>query len=278
MGLPGTIGSLALPDSSLNRIVDKYRRLRPTRLRLNNSLVARLPKDVLTEGARRLGILRDGAFVFGSEDESTVLMDYCIYDVFRNGRNAVEQYLLDCPPAAGSDEEVCLRAMQGATYGLAVVLQVQSGTGCLIENLYTNKQHLLVDLGFSRSATPGLLLGTRLLDFGEYVASGGAAIPLGVLTAEQLAEWRERLSAGAESNEDPAPLIREALRRGAASRIQYAGVESAEAPYRAEAAAIPQDPRARKRAMAKYLSAKAAPNERCRCGSGKMYKNCCMNR
>jgi len=64
------------PSRDLKDIVARYKRLRPVRLRLNNELVQRLPIDALKEGAKRIGMLRNGTFVFENEDESSVLMDY----------------------------------------------------------------------------------------------------------------------------------------------------------------------------------------------------------
>ena len=91
-------------------IISRYKHLRMVSLNLNQKLVKRLSKDVLYEGGRRLGILQGGTLVFNSEDETSVLMDYCLYDVRRKGRNAVEEYLIESPPDPESDEMTCLRA------------------------------------------------------------------------------------------------------------------------------------------------------------------------
>ena len=56
-------------------IVARYQHLRPIRLRLNNELVHRLSRDVLNEGAKKIGIYHDGTFVFENEDETSVLME-----------------------------------------------------------------------------------------------------------------------------------------------------------------------------------------------------------
>src|SRR5665213_1035826 len=112
----GDVSAVANRDD----IISRYQHLRTVGRNLNNKLVTRLSKDVLDEGGRKLGILRDGTFVFDSEDETSVLMDYCLYDVRRQGRNTIEQYLIDSPPAPESDEMTCLRAMQRAIYSLFV--------------------------------------------------------------------------------------------------------------------------------------------------------------
>ena len=90
-------------------LVARYQRLRRVCEDLNSAMVGRLARDVLHEGGRKLGLLRGDTFVFDSEDETAVLMDYCLYHVRRNGRNAVEQYCCDHPAVPGTDEAICLR-------------------------------------------------------------------------------------------------------------------------------------------------------------------------
>ena len=285
MGLFGFIKSTPRQTTVLPDIVAHYQRLRPIHLRLNNELVRRLSRDVLDEGAKKLGILRGGMFVFDSEDESSVLMDYCIYDVYRKGRNAVDQYLHDCPPDPDSDEMACLHAMQHATYALVVVLRTEPGVGCQIRNLYTEETRLLADIGISKSAQPGVVFVTRLLDFGGFVTTSGAALPVGILSSDELDEWQRKLRKGAAVDRyDPAPLIRSCLQRGASSRVryEYEGVNEGLSTQRRSDVGESVPPAGTsaqpKRTLEKRHKSKAMTNRRCRCGSGKMFKNCCGKR
>jgi hypothetical protein len=279
MGLFGFSKAL-FPQATVSKdIVAHYQRLRRIRLRLNNELVRRLSRDVLNDGAKRIGILRGGTFVFDNEDEASVLMDYCIYDVYRKGRNAVEQYLCDCPPDPDSDETACLRAMQHATYALVAVLRVEPGVGCQVRNLFTGETRLLVDMGFSETAQPGAVLATRLLDFGGFVVTGGAALPLGILDNDELDEWQRKLRAGVDDDRyDPAPLIRTCLQRGASSNIRYEGMNTQRRSDVGGGSPPARTSAQRRRALAKRRASKAATNRRCSCGSGKMFKNCCGKR
>jgi hypothetical protein len=127
-------------------MISRYQQLRAVGRTLNNKLVQRLSNDVLHEGGKKLGIVKNGTFVFDSEDETSVLMDFCIYDVHRKGRNCVEQYLADSPPDADSDEMVCLRAMQRATYSLFIVESVERGLGVTVRDLRSNKTILVVEM------------------------------------------------------------------------------------------------------------------------------------
>lgn len=253
-----------------------YKRLRPVRLRLNNELVGRLSRDVLEEGGDKLGILRRGMFVFDNEDESAVLMDYCIHNVYRRGRNAIDEYLRDCPPDADSEEMVCLQAMRGAKYAWVVVTGIEPGVGCHIKNLFTDETRLLVDVGFSRTAQPGVLLATRLLDFGAFVTTTGAALPMGILKGNELDAWQRKLSTGVyDEHEDPAPLIRGCLEQGASSYVRFEEPTASRRSDDREAFPPAGMPAQQRRTVAKRHSSKPAENRRCRCGSGKMFKNCC---
>lgn len=119
----------------LQAIVAEYKRLRAASTRLVNELVRRLKANELNEGGEKLGIIRRGIFVFESEDVSAVLMDYCVYEVRRSGRNAVEKYLCENPPEADSDEMNCLHAMQHSRYAIIAVLCTLPGVGCQLRDL-----------------------------------------------------------------------------------------------------------------------------------------------
>jgi hypothetical protein len=91
---PRKLDPFAMTESERESLFLEYRTARSVGRELNHKLVKRLGKDVLDEGGRKLGLLKRGTLVFESEDEMAVLMDYCIFNVYRNGRNAAEQYLL----------------------------------------------------------------------------------------------------------------------------------------------------------------------------------------
>jgi len=243
-----------------------YKHLRAVGLTLNHKLVQRLSKDVVYEGGRKLGLLKRNALVFDSEDETAILMDYCIYDVRRQGRNAFEQYLLDSPPAQESDEMVCLRAMQRAVYSVFVVESVIRGYGVEVRDLLSNRTIVVVDMGFGSTAKPGVIFASRLLLHEGFSMTGGAALPLGVLPEDQQQSMIKKLAEAAAPDDsgyfDPAPLIRACLSRGCWSHIRY------------------QEPSGRLFAQQRAPEGirSVGRNDPCPCGSGKKFKNCCIKR
>lgn len=256
----------ALPAAERQEIISRYQRLRTASRELNNRLVKRLSKDVLYEGGRKLGILQGDTLVFDTEDESSVLMDYCLYDVRRNGRNAIEQYLIDSPTDPESDEAACLRAMQHAIYSLFVVESVERGLGVIVRDLLSQEVLLVVDMGFGSSAQPGLVFASRLLHHEGFSMTGGAALPVAVPPADQRDALAKNFSAAATPKDDghfdPAPLIRACLREGCSSHVQY------------------QEPSVqaigRQRNPNNIRSTPIGRNSPCPCGSGKKFKHCCM--
>ena len=249
-------------------IISRYKKLRAVGRNLNSKLVRRLSKDVLHEGGKKLGIFRRGALVFNSEDESSVLMDYCLYDVRRKDRSVVEQYLVDSAPDPESDEMVCLRAMQHAIYSLFVVESVVRGLGVTVRDLLSDETILIVDMGFGSTAQPGLVFVSRLLFHEGFAMTGGAALPISVLPEDQREAMTQKMSQAVAPDDDgyfdPAPIIRSCLNRGCSSHVQY------------------QEPTerlvGRQRASESICSAKPGRNAPCPCGSGKKYKQCCMKR
>jgi hypothetical protein len=249
-------------------LVARYKRRRVASRKLNDRLVGRLTKETLFEGGRKLGMLEGETLAFNTEDESAVLMDYCIYDVRPNGRNAVEQYLIDKAPDSESEEMTCLRAMQDARYSLFAVESVEPGVGISARDLRTQETVFIVDLGFAKTAFPRTVFASRLLPFEDVYMSGGAALPLGELTPERLAAFEKKLPrmvpASGNGDFDPANVIRTCLSQGASSRIRY------------------EDPRdgtnRRTQAPTPVESEPLGRNSPCPCGSGKKFKQCCMRR
>jgi len=238
-------------------------------------MVQRLARDALDEGGRKLGLLRNDIFVFDNEEDTAVLMDYCLYHVRRNGRNAVEQYCLDHPPAPGTDESACLRAMQAAIHSLFRVDAVEPGVALAVTDLATDAQYLLVDIGLSQSAKPGVLLLSRLLLFEDFAATGGAGLAVAQLPPGEMASFGARwkqVSTSCDADYDPSPLIREFLQKPGSRQTRF--LDPPSSPVR--------DPQllrtSRKQRAALLKRAGQDPTRRCPCGSGKMFKNCCMKK
>ncbi len=251
-------------------LLRRYRRLRVIMRDLHSELLDSVPKDTFAGCGEKLGFMVDGTLVFETEDESSVLMDYCLYDGWSGQHNAITRVLAKPPYATGSDEMLLLGAMSEARYSLFQVESVAEGFGVNCRDLLRGDGGSIVDEGLGNTAVPGVIFACRLVVLPELSMTTGAPLPIDTETLEDIKSVLEggtqgigRVDFNDLTRQKQAVLssiiIRCALARGAPSRITMQG------PHRRPE--MKQRPRS---------TAKHPPrNDPCPCGSGKKYKRCC---
>jgi hypothetical protein len=258
-----------------SEILPAYRRIRQLGVRLNHKLMKTLSNEAIQTAGEKLGIRKNGILVFDSEDETSVLMDYAIYNVRIGGQNAVERYLDQSPPTPDSDEMALLNAMLEAYYSLFQIVDAERGVGVTVRDLLRAETHFMADIGFSNSAPTNSVLASRVIPLEEhgFIMSGGAGLPTTQPTVARItsnlvsvfgpnADFG-RLTPDMES-ELAAIVIRVCLESGMSSFIEYGF--AAEMPRRSKPSVDPREVR------------RANRNEPCPCGSGRKFKTCCGRR
>jgi tetratricopeptide (TPR) repeat protein len=244
----------------------RYQQLRAIQRNLHHMFLDWLPKNALEECGKVLGIYRKGTLVFNSEDETSVLMDYCIYDYRWDGQNVIERYAAQASIEPGSDEKIILDAMLEARYSLFAVDEVVRGVGIQTHDLLRGDRGFIIDIALGETAVKNLVLAGRVItpSDGEFSMTTGAALPANATILEKIANeipkrFGERISDIAKMSPEKAAelsafVIRVFLEGNASSRMSYEDVT--------------------KREMARARP-KVGRNDPCPCGSGKKYKKCC---
>lgn len=234
-------------------IATRYRQLRAINVRINNEVLApRLGADTIVKAADRLRMLGHDEIILDDDSHFAILADYAIYDIDIDGMNAVERYLLEEKVDPESDEGEVLHAMQNAVFRIVVVDNVVGGLGVEVRDLISDEKFLVTDIGLSKTGLPGLLIATRLLDFGSFQLTSGAPLAVAVLSESEQAVWRARVSSVfSEPDFDPAPIIRKCLSSGSATQYALAPIQR---------------------------SSRVRRNDPCPCGSGKKFKTCCARK
>jgi hypothetical protein len=254
-------------------ILPVYLRLRHLGRSLNHKLVDTLNKEDLEEGGRRLGLLRGRTMYFETEDETSVLMDFCIYNIQRDGRNAVQRYVETSSPRPGSDEATLLDAMQRAYYSIVQIIGLERGVGVVVRDTLRGDEGFLCDVGYGNTASRNALLAGRILPFDGFLTTGGASLPVNGAAAKRLGQGLDRLFDEStdftrltpDQEADLAAMVIRACREtGASSQIIYATP-----PGKSSRGRNPDIGPARVRANR---------NDPCPCGSGRKYKSCCGKR
>src|SRR5258708_1578104 len=102
-----------IPSSSN---VERYKRLRRLAPDLNHRILKTIPREAMYEVGEAIGILHQGVLVFDSEDETSILMDCCLYDWMQDGQNLVQKYAEGHPALPGTEEHELLQAYLQAKY------------------------------------------------------------------------------------------------------------------------------------------------------------------
>src|SRR6266545_7024430 len=166
------------------RLLARYRVLRAFARRQSDAFVNYLSKDAIVKGARRLGLCDSGRTIcFENESETDVLLDYCIYDhrdlaAGKQSRTAVERFAVQARPRPGTDELVMLEAALAARYTVLLVKKAVPGVGVEVTDALRGQPFLLVDVGLSTTAVPGLGLATRVMMADGIHMTTGAALPI----------------------------------------------------------------------------------------------------
>ena len=256
-------------------IAAEYARLRPISFKFNNAIVKTLIGDEITAAARSLGMFHANTIVADSEVEMAVLMDHAIYEIRREGMNAVERYARDSHAAEGSDERRLLDGMVRAEYGVISVTRVVRAVGVHVVEVFRDSERFLCDNGFSTTAVPGVMFASRLVPMGAWWKTSGAALPMTEEAGEIVRDLMKNLSGPLEESvlelapELPTKMIRALLSNHAAESIRYDGPNSNRRLTGAR-------PVAAREVTGRASTARiVGRNDPCPCGSGKKYKKCC---
>jgi hypothetical protein len=237
---------------------------------------------VLTSGAERLGLLSPGpgrhgedVLLLEDEYEISVLMDYCLYHGRhgQDGRTVIDQALADAPPAAGTDELLLLQAMRAARFSVFAVEEAVPAIGVQLRDLLRDEPLFLVDIGFSQSADPGLVLAGNVISLPRLSMTTGAMLPVDRTILEVLLQHLPRRFTTAtvgqfrqllphEQSELAGFVTHACLARGAASYVEARDVKTGLRP--------PLSHGSRPKAARRHPR-----NAPCPCGSGRKYKRCC---
>lgn len=258
----------SLSTANRDAMLTRYHRIRKVGRNLADRFTNMLSKEDLHAGGKRLGIFRGGNLVFESDSDTAVFIDYCIYDVKHKGKNVIERFMSESPPAPDSEEMACLQAMRKAFYSLFAVETVIPDFGVIVTDMLSKNVLLIIDLGLSSSAHRGLIFLSRLILQDDFAMTTGAALPVSNIPADQLDDFKKNFAnVPAYRNEDtidPAQMIRSSLKAGSSSHVSYQ--EPSRRPVHHQS--LPTDTR----------HGSIGRNAPCPCGSGRKFKHCCINR
>src|SRR3954465_1663962 len=175
-------------------ILTRYRRLREISTRHHSEALRFIPRSVLLEQARRLGLTAGEMLVADSMDELTLAFDLCLYTAAPGRSRGIDRYARSAGVAPGSDEELMLKAMGQASFSLFRVEGPHETAGLLVRDLMREEGLWLVDENLERTAPVGLTLAMRVSRPETFAMTCGVMVPPNaVLIDEGLDEVQGRV-------------------------------------------------------------------------------------
>ncbi len=135
-----------------------------------------LERDVLMKSARLLGIARGDVLLFDTEDETSVLMDFALNDVKVKNKNIIEIYR-EKIGWKNTVEKKILDARRSSYTSLFRIKSISEENCTLVVSDILNKKDniKLIDIAFSQTGVPGLLLFFRLVPFKDFNMTSGVS-------------------------------------------------------------------------------------------------------
>ena len=156
-------------------IVEKYKTYRKIGMELNHKIIDTcLDRDVLMKSARLLGIVHGDTLIFDSECEMDVLMDFALNEYRVNNKNAIEIYREKIGWQNEIEKDIMDALLSSYTSLFKIISVSEAENTLLLNDILNEKDNIkLIDIAFSKSAIPGLLLFTRLVSFKDFNMTSG---------------------------------------------------------------------------------------------------------
>jgi hypothetical protein len=155
--------------------ITEYRKNREESMKLIHMIIEKIPKENLSYAGKMLGMMHNGTLMFEDEFDSSVLMDYCIYEKNSRGKRFIDEFY-DSDIKLKSNLEDLLEGKVDSTISLYEVKSVNPETSViLLTDLLTERasEIAFMDLGLSQTAKIGMVFFTRIIPIGDsYMSSG----------------------------------------------------------------------------------------------------------
>jgi len=159
-------------------ILTRYRRLREISTRLHSEALRFVPRSVLLEQARRLGLTAGKMLVADSIDELTLAFDLCLYTAAPGRSRGIDRYARSAGVAPGSDEERMLQALGQARFSVFQVERPHEIAGLLVRDLIREESLWLVDENLERTAPRGTTFAMRVSRPEAFAMTCGVIVPV----------------------------------------------------------------------------------------------------
>lgn len=171
-----------------------YQQYRAALRKLNHKIIdAYVNNAILETAARKLNLGRNQQLYLDNEDELSVLMDFVLHEIKRDGQSLVQRYQTE-KSGQGAIEVELLAAMSVAQLGLFSIQQLWPGKSEIELQTLTGAQRrlILTDVNLSRTSVEGTLLFLRGFELKDFTMTSGVVFAFPPQSAPKLLQhWKK---------------------------------------------------------------------------------------
>ena len=155
-----------MPEGLIEPRRDHYRQIRARTMLVNDVVLRTIPRFVVLNAARALGLARGEKLVLESEFDQHCLMERSLHDELWLGKNAIAHFRAsEALKALDPEQRAALDALAGARFSVFLLESTDPQRGCLyLRDVRTDDVLEVMDLNLSMTATPGVLFATRVFE------------------------------------------------------------------------------------------------------------------
>jgi hypothetical protein len=165
--------------------VPHYEHIRKILRDLHSKFMVCLTPEGVERCARRLEIAANGALLLNTEHEMNVFLDYCLFQCYQDNSNVIQKGLKQYQ--SNDEESISIfKAMANGYFAYLQILEAVGNEGLVVFDLERQTEHLMIDKGLSQVAkiNAHYTLVTHVVDFGDFIITTGASIPINFETIE----------------------------------------------------------------------------------------------
>jgi hypothetical protein len=151
-----------------------------------------------------LGLVKKDTLIFDNESETIALMDFAINECLINGKNAVELYKEKVRIDNDIEAEI-LEGLVSSYTSLFKIINIKKSHRKLIlldVLKYNDNPIEIIDIGFSQTAAPGLLIFMRLVSLADFNITGGFGFPFDDESEENLLKEYKQIAKRVKSSDE----------------------------------------------------------------------------
>jgi len=159
-------------------IIKQYKQYRKAGMQLNSRIIESTDGELLGKAAALLNMLKGNTIVLQEEYERDVLMDFLINERINEDKSVAETFFQSQRVKNDIERDILNALISSYTSLFKIESTHRDEKVIILKDILNERDEIkLTDIGFSETASPGMLLFTRIVPFENFNMTSGLSFP-----------------------------------------------------------------------------------------------------